>query len=230
MPSPDGANRRSSCSPRSASALGMTHVLLPYMVLALYGVMRKIDPVLPTRRRKSRRTPVRRVPARFPAAEPAGRRQWLRSRVHHVPRLLHHADPARDAQGHDDLAADQPADRGPAGLGLSPPRSPSFCSRRRSSCSASTIALPVWIGCGDDRHDDCHGAPRPAPARVDCRALPGRAVGDHRADVVLEGGLVRVSAAGLLDRLLRPVLREPFLARGHRQLASSSPSGRWCSR
>jgi putative spermidine/putrescine transport system permease protein len=29
-----------------ASTLGMTHVLLPYMVLALYGVMRKIDPSL----------------------------------------------------------------------------------------------------------------------------------------------------------------------------------------
>lgn len=27
-----------------ASTLGMTHILLPYMVLALYGVMRKIDP------------------------------------------------------------------------------------------------------------------------------------------------------------------------------------------
>lgn len=27
-----------------ASALGMIHILLPYMVLALYGVMRKIDP------------------------------------------------------------------------------------------------------------------------------------------------------------------------------------------
>ena len=27
-----------------ATTLGMTHVLLPYMVLALYGVMRKIDP------------------------------------------------------------------------------------------------------------------------------------------------------------------------------------------
>ena len=27
-----------------ASALGMTHILLPYMVLVLYGVMRKIDP------------------------------------------------------------------------------------------------------------------------------------------------------------------------------------------
>jgi putative spermidine/putrescine transport system permease protein len=27
-----------------SSTLGMTHILLPYMVLALYGVMRKIDP------------------------------------------------------------------------------------------------------------------------------------------------------------------------------------------
>lgn len=27
-----------------SSALGLTHILLPYMVLALYGVMRKIDP------------------------------------------------------------------------------------------------------------------------------------------------------------------------------------------
>src|SRR5216683_1691254 len=42
----------------------------------------------------------------------------LRARVHHVPRLLHHADPARHAQGHDDLPTHQPADRGPAGLGL----------------------------------------------------------------------------------------------------------------
>ena len=31
---------------------------------------------------------------------------------------------------------------------------------------------------------------------MDCRAFPGRAVGDHRADVVLEGGLVRVSPPG----------------------------------
>src|SRR5262249_31438181 len=30
--------------PSFSSPLGMTHVLLPYMVLALYGVMRKIDP------------------------------------------------------------------------------------------------------------------------------------------------------------------------------------------
>jgi putative spermidine/putrescine transport system permease protein len=29
-----------------ASMLGMTHILLPYMVLALYGVMKRIDPNL----------------------------------------------------------------------------------------------------------------------------------------------------------------------------------------
>ena len=49
------------------------------------------------------------------------------------------------------------------------------------------------------------------------RALPGRPDGDHRADVVLLGDLVRVSAARLLDRLLRPVFHQPVVARGHRQ-------------
>jgi len=33
--------------------------------------------------------------------------------------------------------------------GASPRRSRSFCWRARSCCSASTIALPAWIGCGD---------------------------------------------------------------------------------
>ena len=47
----------------------------------------------------------------------------------------------------------------------------------------------LW-GCTDD------GAPRSARAGVACRDLPGRADGDHRADVVLQGDLVRVSAAG----------------------------------
>src|SRR5215471_10393158 len=69
-------------------------------------------------RRRPRRPPLRRVPSRFPPAQPAGGRQRLRSRVHHVPRLLHYADPAWHAQRHDDLSAHQPADRGPAGLGL----------------------------------------------------------------------------------------------------------------
>jgi putative spermidine/putrescine transport system permease protein len=57
--------------------------------------------------------------------------------------------------------------------------------------------LPAWIGCGDKGD----GASRPAPVGIARRDLPGRAHGDHRADVVLEGDLVRVSAAGLLDLL-----------------------------
>src|SRR6516162_8988008 len=68
--------------------------------------------------RGSRRASLRRIPPRFPPAQPAGRGQRLRARVHHVPRLLHHPDPARHAQGHDDLPTHQPADRRPAGLGL----------------------------------------------------------------------------------------------------------------
>src|SRR5262249_61638359 len=92
--------------------------------------------------------------------------------------------------------------------GASPRRSRSSYWRLRSCCSASTIALPAWIGCGD-RGD---GASRSARVRVARRDLFGRAHGDHRADVVLEGDLVRVSAAGLLDRLLRAILLPPFLA------------------
>src|SRR6516225_1902196 len=69
-------------------------------------------------RRGPRRASLRRIPPRLPSAQPARGRQRLRSRVHHVPRLLHHADPARHAQRHDDLPAHQPADRRSAGLGL----------------------------------------------------------------------------------------------------------------
>src|SRR5215468_8012276 len=98
--------------------------------------------------------------------------------------------------------------------GALPRRSRSSCWRARSCCSASTIALPAWIGSGD-RGD---GASRSARAGVARRDLFGRTHGDHRADVVLQGDLVRVSAAGLLDRLLRAILLEPFLARGHRKL------------
>src|SRR5262249_59821896 len=98
--------------------------------------------------------------------------------------------------------------------GAWPRRSRSCCWRPRLCYAASTIALPAWIGCGD-RGD---GASRSAPAGVARRDLPGRAHGDHRADVVLEGDLVRVSTAGLLDRLLRAILLEPFLAPGHRPL------------
>ena len=59
---------------RSARRSGMVHILLPYMVLALYGVMRKIDPNLHARGRRPRRAAVRRLPPRLPAAQPA--RAW----------------------------------------------------------------------------------------------------------------------------------------------------------
>ena len=74
--------------------------------------------LLYARRRGARRASLRRIPPRFLAPQPARGRQRLRARVHHVPRLLHHADPARHAQGHDDLPTHQPADRGSAGWGF----------------------------------------------------------------------------------------------------------------
>src|SRR5262249_30440046 len=122
--------------------------------------------------------------------------------------------PARHAQGHDDLPAHQPADRGPAGLGLRlgdrgrPAGIHAHAARRLQSLCRLGSAVGV-------RAD---GASRSARAGVAHRDLFGRTHGDHRADVVLQGDLVRVSAAGLLDRLLRAILLEPFLARGHRQL------------
>ena len=101
-----------------SSTLGMTHVLLPYMVLALYGVMRKIDPSYLRAAEGLGARSVHGLPLCVPPAQPARCRQRLRAGVHHVSRLLHHADPARHAEGHDDLPADQPADRRPSRLGL----------------------------------------------------------------------------------------------------------------
>ena len=58
-----------------------------------------------------------------------------RAGLHHLPRLLRHADPARHAARHDDLAADQPADRGAAGLGLRRGARGRAADLRRWSCS-----------------------------------------------------------------------------------------------
>ena len=92
-----------------SSTLGMVHILLPYMVLALYGVMRKIDP---SYLRAAESLGARPLPAfrHFLAAQHARRRERLRPRLHHLPRLLHHADPTRHAARHDDLPAHQSAD------------------------------------------------------------------------------------------------------------------------
>ncbi len=111
-----------------ASTLGMTHILLPFMVLALYGVMRKIDLSYLRAAEGLGARPLAGFAPRLSSTEPAGGSQRLPPRVHHVPGLLHHPDSARHAQGHDDLATHQPADRGSAGLGI--------CLRhcRRAAC------------------------------------------------------------------------------------------------
>src|SRR6266480_1870016 len=62
----------------------------------------------------------------------------------------------------------------------------------------------LWWGLGDD-------APHPARARLAGRDLPGC------ADGVLQGGLVRIPAARLLDRLLRAILRQRAVADRDRQ-------------
>ncbi len=68
--------------------------------------------------REPRRASARCVSVRVSPAQPAGNSERQRAGVHHVPGFLHHPHPARHAQGHDDFAAHQPADRGFASLGL----------------------------------------------------------------------------------------------------------------
>ena len=67
-----------------SSTLGMTHILLPYMVLALYAAMRKIDAKPPEGGGEPRRASRRGVPRGVPAAEPARRRQRQPARVRHA--------------------------------------------------------------------------------------------------------------------------------------------------
>ena len=126
-----------------SSTLGMVHILLPYMVLALYGVMRKIDP------------------SYLRAAEGLGARPFGAFRHVFLPLslpgivngsvlvftlclgFLRHADPAGHPQGHDDLAAHQSTDRGPAGVGVRVcDRGGSTCRHPRSARRLQSIRRP----------------------------------------------------------------------------------------
>ena len=60
-----------------SSALGMTHILLPYMVLALYSVMSKVDPNHLRAAASLGARPFAAFRLCVSAAEPARRRQWL---------------------------------------------------------------------------------------------------------------------------------------------------------
>src|SRR6185437_15196683 len=94
-------------------------------------------------RRRSRRSAIRRLSPRLSSAEPAGHRQWQRPGLYPVPWILCHADPAGHPQGHDDLAAHQSTDRGPAGVGVRVcDRGGSTCRHPRSARRLQSIRRP----------------------------------------------------------------------------------------
>ena len=87
---------------RTGVLIAMTHVLLPFMILPLYSVMRGVPPSLHARRAVARRDAVHRVPPRLPAAGDARRRRRRAARLHPGARLLHHARPGRRRRRPDD--------------------------------------------------------------------------------------------------------------------------------
>ena len=87
---------------RFAVYVAMVHVLLPFMVLPLFAVMKGISPTYAARRLVARRAAAHRVPARLPAADASGRRRRLPDGVHPGARLLHHAGAGRRRRRPDD--------------------------------------------------------------------------------------------------------------------------------
>jgi ABC-type spermidine/putrescine transport system permease subunit I len=176
-----------------ASTLGMTHVLLPYMVLALYGVMRKIDP------------------SYLRAAESLGARPFAAFRLVFLPLSLpgvvngcvlvftmclgFYITPILLGTPKDmmisQLISQQIEDLLAWG----------FASAIAGCCCCTLVLLGVYNRARSGpavgmttmaRH--VHVLPRSPRS--------SRAVGDHRADVVLEA-IRSISSAGLMDRLLR---------------------------
>ncbi len=74
--------------------LGMTQILLPFMVLPLYTTMARIDPELTKAAANLGRVADPGVPARVPPALDPGRARRLAARVRPRARLLHHAGAA----------------------------------------------------------------------------------------------------------------------------------------
>ena len=80
---------------QTGTIVAMTHILLPFMVLPLYSVMKTIPPSYMRAARSLGRQPVDRLLAGLRAADRARHRCWWCPRVHHRHRLLHHAGPGR---------------------------------------------------------------------------------------------------------------------------------------
>ena len=73
----------------------MTHVLLPFMILPLYSVMKTISPAYMRAARSLGAPPVHRLLAGLFAADRAGHRRRLPAGLHPGARLLHHAGAGR---------------------------------------------------------------------------------------------------------------------------------------
>jgi ABC-type spermidine/putrescine transport system permease subunit I len=95
--------------------IGMSYVLLPYMVLTLYAAMRAIDPAL-LRASAGLGQRLLYLPEGVFSAEPARCAVRRADRLHPVDRLLHHAGADGRSARHHDRDADRPRPRSRRGL------------------------------------------------------------------------------------------------------------------
>ena len=80
---------------RFAVYVAMVHVLLPFVILPLYSVMKGIDPVYMRAAASLGRAGMEALPARLPADDDAGRRGRCADGVHAVGGVLRHAGAGR---------------------------------------------------------------------------------------------------------------------------------------
>ena len=189
---------------RTAVYVAMVHVLLPFMVLPLYGVLRSLDWRLVQAAQGLGAGKLARVPAGDPAAVHARHGGRLHPGLHLVDRLLHHPRAGRRPLGPDDLHADR--ERGPtASTG---PRRPPWraCCSRWSWCfsACSRGSSPSTPSSGDSLAADRDLGPR---ALLDVGAAVSHGTGADRAHpVVLVGALPELPAARLEPAMVRPLL------------------------
>ena len=89
--------------------IGMVHVLLPYMVLPIYGAVRRLDPAIVAGGRGSRRLELAHLLAHLHPAHAERHLRRLRAGLRAVAGLLHHAGAAGRRPGHHDRRADRAA-------------------------------------------------------------------------------------------------------------------------
>jgi ABC-type spermidine/putrescine transport system permease subunit I len=96
---------------RTGVVIGMTYVLLPYMVLTLFAAMKAVDHRLLQAAEGMGARPLTVFRQGVPAAHPARHHRRLPDRLHPGARLLHHAGPDGRAWRRDDGHADRARDR-----------------------------------------------------------------------------------------------------------------------